>query len=57
MVYLKEVSCTDGREVYDLCQTIDANENGFLNSAKDLPYEQFPAWLKRKVDISLGLGM
>lgn len=43
MVYLKEVSCTDGREAYDLCQTIDANENGFLNSAKDLPYEQFPA--------------
>ncbi len=57
MLYLKEVSCTDGREIYDLLQTIDANENGFQNSGKDLPYEQFPAWLKMKVDMGLGLGL
>ena len=57
MLYLKEISCTDTRAVYDLCQTIDADENGFRNTAKDLPYEQFPGWLKKKVDMGLGLGL
>lgn len=57
MLYLKEVSCTDGREIYDLLQTIDANENGFSNGVRDLPYEQFPTWLKKHVDMGLGLGL
>lgn len=57
MLYLKEISCTDGWAVYDLCQTIDADENGFRNTARDLPYEQFPGWLKEKVDMGLGLGL
>lgn len=57
MLYLKEISCVDGREIYDMLQTIGADENGFINKVKDMPYEQFSGWLKEQVDMGMGLGL
>ena len=57
MLYLQPVSLTDGREFYDMLQHIGAKENGFLNSAYGIPYADFPAYLKRKVDMAQGVGL
>lgn len=57
MLYLQPVSLTDGREFYDMLQHIGAKENGFLNSAYGIPYADFPAYLKRKVDMARGVGL
>ncbi|MDE7221387.1 MAG: GNAT family N-acetyltransferase [Oscillospiraceae bacterium] len=57
MLYLQPVSLTDGREFYDMLQSIGAKENGFLNSAHGIPYADFPAYLKRKVDMAQGIGL
>ena len=57
MLYLQPVYLTDGREFYDMLQSIGAKENGFLNSAHGIPYADFPAYLKRKVDMAQGIGL
>ena len=57
MLYLQSVSLADGREFYDMLQSIGAKENGFLNSAYGIPYADFPAYLARKVDMAQGIGL
>ena len=57
MLTLKPVSLTDGRTFYDMLQHIGFNENGFQNKVKDMPYEDFPAWLSKQVDMAQGVGL
>ncbi len=57
MLYLKAVSLEDGREFYDMLQRIGASENGFINKANGIEYEDFPAWLKRHIDMAQGIGL
>ena len=57
MLYLQPFSLTDGREFYDMLQHICPKENGFLNSAHCIPYADFPAYLKRRVDMAQGIGL
>ena len=57
MLYLQPVSLTDGREFYDMLQSIGAKEKGFHNSGYGIPYADFPAYLKRKVDMAQGIGL
>jgi len=52
MLELKKLSSNDGKEVYDMLQGIQKEENGFTNEVKDMPYENFSHWLKRNDDIS-----
>ena len=56
MLYLQPVSLTDGREFYDMLQRIPP-ENGFLNSAYQMEYSAFPAWLEKKVNMARGIGL
>ena len=56
MLYLQPLSLTDGREFYDMLQRIPP-ENGFLNSAYQMDYAAFPAWLEKKVHIARGIGL
>ena len=56
MLYLQPLSLTDGREFYDMLQCIPP-ENGFLNSAYQMDYAAFPAWLEKKVHIARGIGL
>ena len=57
MLYLRQAALDDGRDIYDMLQRIGANENGFINSAKDMDYAEFPAWLAKKVDMARGIGL
>lgn len=54
---LRQLSITDGREVYELLQQIPAQERGYSNSAHGLSYEQFQAWLIEMNDYAHGLHM
>lgn len=56
MLYLQPVSLTDGKEFYDMLQRIPP-ENGFQNSAYQMPYAEFPAWLEKKVNMARGVGL
>lgn len=56
MLYLQPVSLTDGRAFYDMLQRIPP-ENGFINSAYQMDYAEFPAWLEKKVHMSQGIGL
>ena len=45
---LKILSSQDGRDVYELLQTMPKDENGLLNKANGLSYEEFKTWLTAK---------
>ena len=48
MLELRELSANDGRDVYDLLQQMPAEENGLLNKAHGLTYDEYKAWLVKK---------
>ena len=57
MLYLRQVSLGDGRDIYDMLQRIGANENGFVNKVHGMDYGEFPAWLAKHVDMGRGIGL
>lgn len=57
MLYLRQVSLDDGRDIYDMLQRIGANENGFVNKVHGMDYGEFPAWLAKHVDMGRGIGL
>ena len=38
---LKKISAEDGRDIYDMLQTMPKDENGLINNANGLSYEEF----------------
>ena len=45
MFELKRLSPDDGRDVYEMLQEIPGEENGLINKANGLSYEEFTRWL------------
>lgn len=45
---LRRLSVQDGREIYDLLQSIPKDENGFVNGVNGMSYDEFRAWLIRE---------
>ena len=43
-IELKKLTAQDGRDVYDFLQTLPKDENGFINSAAGMTYEEFRHW-------------
>ena len=56
-LYLRQLSPTDGRDVYDMLQAIPAEENGLNNDAHGLTYKEYQAWLLRCDGHSRGEGL
>lgn len=48
MIELKKLSANDGKNIYNLLQEIPREENGLLNKANGLSFEEFQNWLKAK---------
>lgn len=44
-IILVQLSITDGRDVYDMLQSIGVEENAFTNPVKGMRYEDFVVWL------------
>ena len=54
---IKKLSPNDGKDIYDMLQNINAEENEFKNTAYGLTYNEFKNWLKQQDDCSKGLNL
>lgn len=43
-IELKKLTAYDGREVYDFLQMLPKDENGFINGAAGMTFEEFQLW-------------
>lgn len=48
MIELKKLSVNDGQDIYNLLQEMPKEENGLINKANGLSFEEFKEWLKAK---------
>ncbi len=48
MTELRRLSVNDGRDVYAMLQTMPGEENGLVNSANGLTYDEYREWLIKK---------
>ncbi|KJS66860.1 MAG: GCN5 family acetyltransferase [Peptococcaceae bacterium BICA1-7] len=53
---LKEVSLTDGADIYNMLREIGPGENGFLNDG-NVEFSGFPVFLQNYVNMSLGINL
>jgi predicted acetyltransferase len=56
-IALRELDLGDGRDVFEMLQEIPPEENGFMNSANALPFEQFPGYLRKQRESSEGIHL
>jgi len=54
---LRKLSLTDGKDVYDMLQHIDKNENGFINHCCGMDYAGFKGWLMRSDEMERGKNL
>ena len=45
---LIKLSAACGRDIYDMLQSIPADENGLMNDARGLSYDEYKAWLEKR---------
>ena len=48
MLELRKLSIHDGRDIYEMLQEIPSEENGLLNKANGLTFEEYKEWLVKK---------
>ena len=48
MLELRKLSIHDGRDIYEMLQEIPSEENGLLNKANGLTFEEYKEWLVEK---------
>ena len=47
----------NGEDIYQMLQSIPANENGFINSVNGKSYQEYNKWLKGALENSLQEGV
>lgn len=57
MLELKKVSSDDGQDVYAMLQEIPRDENGLLNHANGLSFDEYKLWLDKQVRLSAQEGI
>lgn len=48
MTELRKLAIDDGIDIYRMLQEIPKEENGLINKANGLSFEEYKEWLKRK---------
>ena len=48
MTELKKLSVEDGRDIYDMLQTMPKDENGLINNVNGMTFEEYKTWLVKK---------
>ena len=48
MTELKKLSVEDGRDIYDMLQTMPKDENGLINHVNGMAWEEYKTWLVKK---------
>ena len=57
MITLKKLSPDDGRDIYDMLQTMPKNENGLINNCYGMTYGEYKEWLVKKQQESEQAGI
>lgn len=53
-VKLRHINYNEDKEIYDMLQGIERNENDFTNEVKDMPFENFSEWCKLQCEYANG---
>lgn len=48
-IELRKVAVTDDMDIYEMLQELPADENGFINRAAGMRFDEYKEWLKGKV--------
>lgn len=48
-IELRKVAVTDDMDIYEMLQELPADENGFINRAAGMHFDEYKEWLKGKV--------
>lgn len=56
-IEIKKLSLDNGKDIYQMLQSIPANENGFVNSVNGKSYKEFKEWLLKAMNNSLQKGV
>lgn len=56
-IEIKKLSLDNGEDIYQMLQSIPANENGFVNSVNGKSYKEFKEWLLKAMNNSLQKGV
>ena len=56
-LFLKQLSKNDNKQIYEMLQKIEKNDNGFHNEVKDMPYEEYLFWIKKNEEYSKNIGL
>ena len=56
-VELRKLSPNDGTDVYAMLQEIQKDENGFMNDANGLSYDDYKQWLVKNDNMANGIGL
>lgn len=56
-IELRKVAITDGIDIYEMLQELPADENGFINRAAGMRFDEYKEWLKGKVQESEQTGI
>lgn len=57
MTELRRLSVDDGMDIYNMLQDIPKKENGLVNGANGLSYEEYQEWLLKKHEESEQIGL
>ena len=57
MAELRKLSADDGRDIYDMLQIMPKDENGLINKANGLTYDEYKEWLIKKQQESEQTGL
>jgi predicted acetyltransferase len=56
-LYLRKLSKDDGKEIYEMLQGINHNDDGFRNEVYGLSLKKYKLWLKKNEGLSKGIGL
>ena len=56
-IELRKLAVTDGTDIYEMLQELPADENGFINRAAGMRFDEYQEWLKHKVQESEQVGL
>ncbi|MDE6219108.1 MAG: GNAT family N-acetyltransferase, partial [Lachnospiraceae bacterium] len=56
-IELRKLAATDGTDIYEMLQELPADENGFVNRAAGMRFDEYQEWLQYKVQESEQVGL
>ena len=57
MLEIKKLTADDGEDIYKMLQEMPRDENGFVNGANGLSFDDYKTWLEKEVKNSEQVGL